>query len=103
MNIPDKLRIGSIDYDVELTKENLVVRSQESYGYIDYNYHVIKINESLQDKQGQEQTFLHELIHGIIRERSLNIENEEVIVEEIAIGLHQVIRDNPIIFSKEVV
>ena len=99
MNIPQKVRIGSVDYDVQLTEENLVCKNQESYGWIDYNYHLIKINEALQDKQGLEQTFLHEMLHGIIRERNLNVENEELIVEEIALGLHQVIRDNPKIFK----
>ena len=39
------------------------------------------------------------MLHGIIRERNLNVENEELIVEEIALGLHQVIRDNPKIFK----
>lgn len=90
-----------MDYDVELTKENLVCKNQESYGYIDYNYHVIKINEVLQDQQGKEQTFLHEIIHGIIRERNLNVENEELIVEEIALGLHQIIKDNVNIFLED--
>lgn len=99
MNIPEKVRIGSVDYDVHLTKENLVCKNQESYGLIDYNYHLIKINEILQDKQGLEQTFLHEMLHGIIRERNLTVENEELVVEEMALGLHQVIRDNPKIFK----
>ena len=30
MNIPQKVRIGSVDYDVQLTKENLVCKNQES-------------------------------------------------------------------------
>lgn len=103
MNIPEKIRIGSSDYSVVLTDDNLVCNGQESYGWIDYNYHLIKINKNIQDKQGQEKTLLHELIHGIVRERSLDVanSNEEIIVEEIAMGLHQVIRDNPEIFKEE--
>lgn len=103
MNIPEKIRIGSSDYSVVLTDENLVCNGQESYGWIDYNYHLIKINKNIQDKQGQEKTLLHELIHGIVRERSLDVanSNEEIIVEEIAMGLHQVIRDNPNMFKEE--
>lgn len=102
MNIPKKIRIGSVDYEVVLTDENLVLNGREVYAWIDYNYHLIKINRNLQDKQGQEQTFLHELMHGIVKERSLEIGNcdEETLVEELAIGLHQVIRDNPGIFLK---
>lgn len=103
MNIPEKIRIGSSDYSVLLTDENLVCNGQESYGWINYNYHLIKINKNIQDKQGQEKTLLHELIHGIVRERSLDVanSNEEIIVEEIAMGLHQVIRDNPNMFKEE--
>lgn len=103
MDIPNKIRIGSVDYEVVLTDENLVCNGQESYGWIDYNYHLIKINKNIQDKQGQEKTFLHELIHGIVRERNLDIvnSNEEVIVDEIAVGLHQVIRDNTSLFKEE--
>jgi Zn-dependent peptidase ImmA (M78 family) len=102
VNIPEKIRIGSSDYSVLLTDENLVCNGQESYGWINYNYHLIKINKNIQDKQGQEKTLLHELIHGIVRERSLDVanSNEEIIVEEIAMGLHQVIRDNPNMFKE---
>lgn len=103
MNIPGSVRIGSSDYEVNLSEEILVLNGQQCKGTIDYDYHQIKISSGVQDKQGQEQTFLHEMIHGIIRERNLDVKNseEESIVEEIALGLHQVIRDNVNIFIKE--
>ncbi|WP_338627619.1 hypothetical protein QJR52_06975 [Clostridium baratii] len=103
MNIPNKIRIGSVNYDVTVSDETLVVNRQECKGLIDYEFHKIKINNSVQDKQGQEQTFLHELVHGIVRARSLDLENsdEETITNEIALGLHQVIKDNSIIFEGE--
>lgn len=103
MNIPEKVRIGSMDYIVKLTDETIVLNSRECKGMIDYEFHEIKINNQVQDKQSQEQTFLHELIHGIIRERNLDLQNsdEEIITDEIAVGLHQVIRDNPEIFNKK--
>lgn len=104
MNIPEKVRIGSCDYDIKLTYETIVLNTRECKGMIDYEFHEIKVNNTVQDKQGQEQTFLHELIHGIIRERNLDLQNvdEETITDEIAVGLHQVIRDNPEIFNKKV-
>ena len=100
-NIPNTVRIGSADYEVELTDEVLVMNSQQLKGVIDYEFHEIKISNTVQDRQGQEQTFLHELVHGIIDERSLNLaeSDDETIVDEIAKGLHQVIRDNPEIFK----
>ena len=107
MNIPCTVRIGSMDYKVELTEEVILLNHQECKGIIEFGEHEIRINSVLQDKQGQEQTFLHEVIHGIVAERSLDLEeaDEETIVDEIAKGLHQVIRDNPEIFKhkKEVI
>ena len=102
MNIPEKVRIGSRDYDVKLTDETLVLNGRECLGIIDCDNTEIKVSKSIQSKQKQEQTFLHELVHGIIKERNLDLQNsdEETIVDEIALGLHQVIRDNPKIFME---
>lgn len=99
MEIPSKVRIGSADYEVTVEDKTIVLDAVQCKGQIDYDYHKISIDSSIQDKQGQEQTFLHELMHGIIRERNLNLNaDEETIVDGLAIGLHQVIRDNPNIF-----
>lgn len=100
MEIPVKVRIGSIYYDVIVEDKTIVLDSSQCKGKIDYDFHKINIDSSIQDEQGQEQTFLHELIHGIARERSLDFDNpdEETIVDGLAIGLHQVIMDNPEIF-----
>ncbi|WP_346880566.1 hypothetical protein [Clostridium sp. UBA3061] len=104
MNIPNKVRIGSADYEVKQEDKTITINSAQCKGMIDYEYHEIKIDTSIQDKQGMEQTFLHELVHGIVRERSLDLQNsdDETIVDEIAMGLHQVIRDNIEIFSSSV-
>lgn len=103
MNILNNVRIGSSDYKVLVSDQVLIVDRSECKGMIDFEFHQIKINNQVQDKQGQEQTLLHELIHGIVRERNLDLLNsdEETIVEEISLGLHQVIRDNPKMFSYE--
>lgn len=100
MEIPNKVIIGSVDYEVIIKDETIVLDAVQCKGKIDYDYHEINIDSSVQDKQGQEQTFLHELIHGIVRERNLDFKNadDETIVDGLAIGLHQVIRDNPEIF-----
>lgn len=99
MKIPSKVRIGSINYSVKCSPDKLILDNKECAGLIDYNYHNIKINNEVQDNQGQEQTFLHELLHGIIDERNIEVKDEETIVDEIAKGLHQVIRDNIEIFN----
>lgn len=102
MNVPGVVRIGSFYYDVEFITETLTLDRQEVSAIIDYNNHVIQIRSQLGDIQQQEQTFLHEVLHGIVRDRSLDLgESEELIVEEISKGLHQVILDNPCMFIDE--
>ncbi|MDU7067133.1 MAG: hypothetical protein E6343_04060 [Clostridium perfringens] len=100
MNIPSKVRVGSMEYEVNLTDETLILDTDLCKGIIDYEFHNIKISNKIHDRQGQECCFLHELMHAVIRERNLDIKNsdEETIVDEIARGLHQVIKDNPNIF-----
>lgn len=98
MVIPEKIKIGSSIYNVILTKDKLEVDGNECFGYIDYNFHKIFLNEEIQDRQGLEQTFLHEILHGIFNEIGLQDKSEDE-VDRISIGLLQVIRDNPYLFS----
>lgn len=101
MKIPDKVRIGSMVYGVTQSDKTLIVDQRECKGKIDYHYHTIEINNALQDLQGCEQTFLHEIVHGIIDSRAISLDNDdtELVVDEIAMGLHQLIKDNPEIFD----
>ena len=100
MNIPDKVRIGSFDYKVKLIDETILLGNTACYGRIEFDTHTIEINQKLQDSQGLQQTFLHELVHGIVKHFNIKLpqENEEDIVDKMSCGLHQVIRDNPGIF-----
>jgi len=98
MIIPEIIRIGSCDYNVVFTDNTLLNNHQECYALIDHNKHIIEINNNLGDFQQQELSFLHELFHGIFLDRSIEVEDEELIVEELARGFHQIIRDNPFIF-----
>ena len=102
MNIPKSIRVGSMIYSVTQSDKTLVLGNKSCKGLIDYEMHTIDIDNTVQDSQGAEQTFLHEMIHAIVRERNvlLNGEDQELEVEEIATGLHQVIKDNPEIFKE---
>lgn len=99
MNIPEKVRIGSCVYDVEFTENDLVAGGKEVYANIDYNFNKININTRIAGKQQNELSFLHEIFHGIVRERNIELDDEELIVEELARGMHQIIKDNPEIFK----
>lgn len=101
LNIPGKVRIGSMDYTVELTKNVILVDHKECCGDVDLLKKVIRINVDNQNKQEMEATLLHEIFHGIVFERNFAYEknNDETITEELARGFHQIIKDNPDIFK----
>ncbi len=101
MKIPEKVRIGSMIYPVIQSDKILIVDHKECKGKIDYERHTIEVNNYVQDLQGCEQTFLHEIVHGIVDSRAISLDNSdtELVVDELAMGLHQLILDNPEIFK----
>lgn len=99
MKILDKIRIGSVDYDIKQTDNNVVVDGRTCYGAIRYSDHVIELDGKLCDRQRMELTLLHEMFHGILHERAIQVENEEELVEGLARGMHQILRDNSEMFS----
>ena len=101
MNIPSKVKIDGMDYKVIRTDEILTLDNRVCCGLIDYKMHWIKINNSEQDEQAQKQTLLHEIVHGIMRERNFDLQSEkEVFIDEMAKGFYQLIIDNPEMFKE---
>lgn len=98
MEIKNKIKIGSMEYEVIKTDKPILLDNEACNGIIDYENLFIEISNN-RAIQKQEETFIHEILHGIIRERSLILEDEEMIVEEISKGLYQVIKDNQEIFK----
>ena len=101
MNIPKIVRIGSMDYKIIVSNEIILGDNKACFGDVDLRKKVIRINNELQGVQGQEETLLHEIFHGISEERNFLYEknDDETITEELARGLHQLIRDNPEMFK----
>jgi len=101
MKIPEKVRVGSMIYSVTQSGKPLILNGRKCTGLVDYEKHTIDIDNETQDAQGSEQTFLHELVHAIVRERNfkLDADDDEMVVDELASGLHQVILDNPDVFK----
>ena len=102
MKIPSSVRIGSVDYKIIMTDEILLVNDLSCCGKINYNQHEIKVKNDMQDVQGMEITLLHEIFHAITNERNFTYvkNDDETITEELARGLHQLIRDNPNMFKE---
>ena len=105
MKIPDKVRVGSIDYDVIVGEDPLIINGVQALGCCDYMESTIKLDKSIQGNQQLEVTFLHELVHGLFHDckidltaYGMNQDEMEFVVDSLAYSLHQVIRDNPEIF-----
>jgi hypothetical protein len=92
--IPDKIKIGSITYDITRTDKPLILNGSECTGIIHYDEASIELKQN-RNEQNIEQTLWHEIIHGIVRERGLDWgENNELYTDELAKGLHALMTDN---------
>ena len=108
INIPGKVRVGSIDYDVSIDEDPIIINGVQALGCCDYMDSTIKLDKSIQGNQQLEVTFLHELMHTLFNDCKIDLvnygleyEQMEYIVDSLAYSLHQVIRDNPEIFMME--
>ena len=90
-----------MEYKVKLEDKPLFCKNQRAYAHIDYDNKEICIDSGLQDIQGQQQSLLNEIVHGIVYDRELDFINdgEETIVDQISKGLYQLIKDNPDMFK----
>ena len=87
MQIPDKIKIGGITYDIKLV-DNLVDKCGE--------FDLSKLNITIEkaSQEAMELTFIHEILHAI------NNEVKEIEIEFYAQALYQIIKDNPKLFME---
>ena len=102
MNIPDKVRIGGVDYRVSIEP---YVRGGDRilYGDINYNANVIRISDT--DTPGHQKRCIvlwHEILHGIAEHAhaDLSAATEEEAINVLAKGVYQVLQDNPQLFER---
>lgn len=99
MKIPDKIRIGGVDHLIKKVPD-LIHEYKIAYGQIDYDSHEIRINPNLSDDQGQCQTLLHEMLHGLTRFLGMDkLNHDEDSIDKLANGLYMIIKDNPDMFK----
>jgi len=99
LEIPEKIKIGGLKYDVEYA-EKMIYENRQTYGHIDQEMCKIQLDKTLKCEQSLKQTFIHEILHGICFDRNIDMgDKEEDIVDQLAHGLLQVIIDNPGIFN----
>ena len=100
MRTPDKLRIGGVDYAVQY-EERLNNGTNLAYGHIDFHKALIRLAPDLQTEQGEKQTLLHEMLHGIAKHFELAVGDDEDTIDKLSKGLYMVIEDNPDMFADE--
>ena len=93
-----KVKIGYKEYEI-IKKQQVIELPNDCYGKIDYDKEIIEISNRFNQKQ-QNQTFLHELVHGIFEKLDLyDLRQDERVVNQLATALYEVILDNPHIFT----
>lgn len=99
MKIPKKIKIGWKEYAVMRIKPNCNFSLKENppCGQIFYDELEIRINSEY-CKESQNQTFIHEAVHGISEMYGLGF--DEKTVEIFSNGLYALIKDNPKLFKK---
>ena len=91
--VPNKVRIGSMVYDVIQSEEPLLLDGRECSGKISYVAGKIYIRKPCEEfaEASVEQTLQHEILHGILEERGIEdmIQPEclEDFVDQLARGL----------------
>jgi len=98
MIIPRSVKIGALTYKVNIT-ENLVLGCD--YGG-EILYDSLNINIRPMAPERMEQSFLHEVCHGIFDHLGY-VEHDEKKIDELAGSLHELIVANPEMFENGMV
>ena len=92
IKIADSVRIGAIDYSV-VDADIVIIEDKCNYiGSIDYDNTQINLRCDI-NEQRREETFFHELMHGIFVEAGY-LDHEEKLVDNLSKVLYQVMKDN---------
>lgn len=92
MKIPAGVKVGGIDYQIEVVDHLPHEDAGYKWGECDYQKAKIQLWKEL-SKQKRKQTFIHELTHAIFHEAGIDDQDEDQI-NRVAIVLHQVLLDN---------
>lgn len=99
MNIPEKVKIGCKDYEVEILDKLLYLEGKTVYGTINTNSSKIEISTAGEvSKDSINLTFFHEVLHGL--EDFLDIDLTEEHIEKFAKGLYLFVKENPEVFKE---
>jgi len=97
MNIPEKIKIGSLNYTVEVTEH--IKCGQDTYGEIFTNDLEIRLRPVALERQ--KFALVHEILHGILDNLGY-VNQEEEYVHKLGAALYQLIVDNPDLFGNAI-
>lgn len=97
MNIPKKLKVGGMQYDVEITNHMYLGAANVS---AEIMYDELKIRVAQNPEGRMQADFLHETLHAIFHNLGYR-EHDEKKIDELAQALYAVIVDNPEMFAEE--
>ncbi len=98
--MPGSVKVDNVDYKI-ISKEKVFLNGRLVFGAIDYVTSEIEIANADVSLPNQKVTLMHEIVHAIAQERDIkdllpqDNDQMEKLVNEIAKGMLQVIRDNP--------
>lgn len=94
MKIPKSIRIAGVEYSIDFVP-NLMNGATAAYGHIDFENSCIELSDTFGvEHQKRCKILWHEILHGIVENSGMTIENEEDVVEMFAKGIYQVLQDN---------
>ena len=94
MKIPESVRIAGTEYEVEYV-DHLNDGVTLAYGHIDFENCKIELAGTIgKSHQKRCKVLWHEILHGIVEDNGMKLENEEEIVEMFSKGIYQVLQDN---------
>jgi hypothetical protein len=97
MNKLKTVRIGPIFFDIARVEKLLDDDGATKLdGDINYNLSRIQI-EAVVGPQKAKQVLWHEIIHGLLRQSGVHVENCEVVCDVLSHGIMQVLMDNELI------
>lgn len=97
MNIPKKLKVGGLHYDVEITNQMHLGAANVS---AEIMYDELKIRVAPNPEGRMQEDFLHEMLHAIFHGLGYR-DHDEKKIDELAQALYAVIVDNPKMFAEK--
>ena len=93
--IPKTVKIGNMEYTIEMVGHPLAVEHREVGGLIDYINGIIKIRNDGFSDDYQAETWWHEVMHAIFRNMDITFDDEEMVCRRTCRALHALMKDNP--------